>query len=564
MLQSHHVRPAVYPISCGVQTDQFHPTNNQNKARLRSLWCLPNDQTIFLYVGRLDWEKRPEVMLSALSKLSADEAILVLAGTGGVEASLTRLATQLGLGERVRFLGDVPHDRVHQLFAACDIFVMPGDSESLSIATLEAMASGLPVLAANSMALPELVKPGVNGLLFQPGSSEDAAVKMQWFVNHRDQWERMGSASMEAAKRHHIPTVMKRFEVVYDQTISRRKRQQASTKTATQWLTQRLLPHVRAIALLVFLLFASMTIYSETLAAPLMDLDNRPQLSTRGMKRILVISPHPDDLVLAAGGLLESAAKSGTSVHAVIVGNHYDSSFVSSMLEGQYPERPVGARYDYEERVRTTLEEVGISQITFLDFAVDQDPSFNKDAQSGQTLTQTGAGQDSLSLVLLDLFFSYSPEIILIPHPEDYDAGHRMVSQAARMAAAHAYGKTQESAPLLLGYLVNYQTYPDIIDIIDLSPLLPPAGLADPSHRWYSFTLSEEQIQTKRTAIQQYPFEAAHARWLLASYARPNELFTRLTITDLPRTTPVHKQAISAVKVLERIPTLSHRWLREY
>jgi glycosyltransferase involved in cell wall biosynthesis len=64
------------------------------------------------------------------------------------------------------------------LFNCADVFVMPGEAELQSIATLEAMATGLPVLAANAKALPELVVPGVNGDLFEPGHPEDLARKM--------------------------------------------------------------------------------------------------------------------------------------------------------------------------------------------------------------------------------------------------------------------------------------------------------------------------------------------------------------------------------------------------
>jgi 1,2-diacylglycerol 3-alpha-glucosyltransferase len=555
MLKRHHVRPAVYPISCGVSTNQFHPLDTYNKERMRSSWNLPIDQTIFLYVGRLDWEKRPEVLLSAMSKLSAEHALLVLAGTGGAQTSLVRQAAQLGLSPRVRFLGDVPHDRVPELYAACDVFIMPGDSESLSIATLEAMASGMPVLAANSMALPELVQPDVNGLLFQPGSSQDAATQMQWFMDHPDQWERMGSASMEAARRHNIPAVMKRFESVYNNTISRTKRQLENTTTSL-WLPQRLLPHLKALTLLVFLLLASMTIYSETMAAPLINLDYMPELSITGTRRILVISPHPDDLVLASGGILHAAVKGGVSVQAVIVSNADNSDFIASILEEQILERPESAPFDYEENVRTALEQFGTQQIIFLDLPLD------KIQLSAQT-SHIGVQQDQLIHLFLEMFSSYSPDIIIIPHPEDNDADHQIVSRAARIAAAHAYGRTREETPLLVGYLVNYETYPDMIDFIDLSPLLPPARLADPSYRWYSFALSQEDIQTKREAIQKFPFEANHAGWVLASYARPNELFTPLTIMDMPHSLPAYKQENSAAGLLEGLPTFSSQWFKE-
>jgi 1,2-diacylglycerol 3-alpha-glucosyltransferase len=149
MLRRHRVKPPVWPISCGVSIDQFEPTSNSIRAAWREQWGLPQDRPVFLYVGRLDWEKRPEVLLNAMALLAPNQAQLVLAGTGAAERELRAAAKRLQLGEQVRFLGDVNHDQVSSLFEACDIFTMPGDVESLSIATLEAMACGKPVLAAD-------------------------------------------------------------------------------------------------------------------------------------------------------------------------------------------------------------------------------------------------------------------------------------------------------------------------------------------------------------------------------------------------------------------------------
>jgi 1,2-diacylglycerol 3-alpha-glucosyltransferase len=291
MLRRHRVTPPVWPISCGVPIDQFEPTSSSARAALREQWGLPQDRTVFLYVGRLDWEKRPEVLLNAMARLAPDQAYLVLAGTGAAERELRAMAKRLHLDERVRFLGDINHERVSSLYEACDIFIMPGDVESLSIATLEAMACGKPVLAANAMALPELVQPGLNGQLFKPRSSEDAAAKMEWFINQPNQWKRMGQASREQAASHSIPAVMRKFETLYRDTAARRIRTVKPTHTPAQWSPQRLLPHLKALFLLAFLFLSSVMIYSDTTAAPHILLETLDTFQLETTKRISPLLP---------------------------------------------------------------------------------------------------------------------------------------------------------------------------------------------------------------------------------------------------------------------------------
>ncbi len=84
-------------------------------------------------------------------------------------------AERLNLGDRVSFLGFVRDADLLALRRSSDVFVIPSEAELQSLSTMEAVACGLPVVAANSYALPELVHHGENGYLFQPGNSDELA-----------------------------------------------------------------------------------------------------------------------------------------------------------------------------------------------------------------------------------------------------------------------------------------------------------------------------------------------------------------------------------------------------
>jgi glycosyltransferase involved in cell wall biosynthesis len=101
-----------------------------------------------------------------------------------------------------------------------DIFIMPSEAELLSISTLEASACGLPVLLANALALPELVKNGENGYLFKPGDAGDLVGHMNVMADQPERWESMGLVSREIALTHSLDIVVQKFEMLYSQLVT--------------------------------------------------------------------------------------------------------------------------------------------------------------------------------------------------------------------------------------------------------------------------------------------------------------------------------------------------------
>ena len=107
------------------------------------------------------------------------------------------------------------------LLNSVDIFTMPSAAELLSIASLEAMACGRPLLVADAVALPELVSQGVNGYLFKPGDPADAARCMELLADHPEQWAAMGQASYERAQEHSLDKTIERYEGYYREAMAK-------------------------------------------------------------------------------------------------------------------------------------------------------------------------------------------------------------------------------------------------------------------------------------------------------------------------------------------------------
>jgi glycosyltransferase involved in cell wall biosynthesis len=223
ILRRQYPRPPVYPISCGVDLAQFRPDGRVDGAALRRRYGLAEDRTLFLFVGRLDQEKRLEVLLRAMACLDRADVQLAIAGRGRHAGVLHALAQELNLDHRVVFTGFVPAEDLPGLLNSADIFAMPSEAELQSIATLEALACGRPVLAANARALPELVKNGINGYLFEPGNHHEAARRMSQLADERRRWAEMGAASLATARLHSVEGTVRRYEELYRYALELRR-----------------------------------------------------------------------------------------------------------------------------------------------------------------------------------------------------------------------------------------------------------------------------------------------------------------------------------------------------
>ena len=156
-LEQFGVPPArIFDIPNGVDAAVFRPASAPEQRRLRERLGLPLAPPLLVYTGRLDPVKRVDVLLRALAEVPG--AVLVLVGDGPDRPRLERVATQAGVRDRVRFTGtiaDVSHHR-----RAVDLFVTPSVAEGLSNALLEALACGLPSLAAPASGVHQLLADG--------------------------------------------------------------------------------------------------------------------------------------------------------------------------------------------------------------------------------------------------------------------------------------------------------------------------------------------------------------------------------------------------------------------
>jgi glycosyltransferase involved in cell wall biosynthesis len=214
LLTEQGLRVPARVISNGVDLRTYAPGPADEQVRAR--YGLPADRPLILSVGRLSPEKRVDVLLAAAAQLTSG-ACLVIAGTGPEEASLRASATRLGLGGRVRFLGFVPGGDLPALYRLADVFAIASEAELQSLTTMEAMATGLPVVAVDSYALGELVRHGRNGFLAEPGRGDQLAGYLDTVTSDAGLRADLAAESLRIIGEHERDRWLAEWETLYGQ-----------------------------------------------------------------------------------------------------------------------------------------------------------------------------------------------------------------------------------------------------------------------------------------------------------------------------------------------------------
>jgi glycosyltransferase involved in cell wall biosynthesis len=207
-------------ISNGVDTSRFRPPDD--RAATRRAMGFP-DKPVVLYTGRLDAEKDMETWLRAAAALPPEiDAHLVLGGEGADKPRLQGIVHRLGLQSKVTFPGYLPVEQLPRLYQAADVYFITSAVELQSITTLEALATGLPVVAADAAALPELVVPGENGYLARPGDAASFRGALADILGSPALAARMGAAGRLLAERHSLEHVAARHEQLLESVAEQR------------------------------------------------------------------------------------------------------------------------------------------------------------------------------------------------------------------------------------------------------------------------------------------------------------------------------------------------------
>jgi glycosyltransferase involved in cell wall biosynthesis len=217
MYQEKGLKTPVSPISNGVDTEMFKPTNKGEYLRKR--FNLP-DKPLILYTGRINQEKNVDVLVKAIPLVLKNvDAHFLFCGSGGLKPDMMKLTQQLGVDGHTTFIDFLDWADYPNIFTLADVFVMPAESELQSIVTLEAIATGVPPVVVNKGAVPELAS-AQNGLVFEPQDSNQLANNIITILYDKQLRDTMKKNSLKLSEQHSMNTVGIQYEQVYEKVLS--------------------------------------------------------------------------------------------------------------------------------------------------------------------------------------------------------------------------------------------------------------------------------------------------------------------------------------------------------
>ena len=207
-------------VSNGIDLSRF--TVGRADDELYERFGIPKDQPVISYVGRLDAEKHLPVLMRAFVRVLSimPHVHLLIVGDGTERLALQAMAHDMGIERNVTLTGRVSDEDLVELHKVGTVFCMPSPAELQSIATLEAMASGQPIVAVNAGALGELCQNERNGYLTEQDNDEMIANGLQAIVADESLRTEMSEQSLAIARTHDLQTTLKRFESIYTDLIN--------------------------------------------------------------------------------------------------------------------------------------------------------------------------------------------------------------------------------------------------------------------------------------------------------------------------------------------------------
>lgn len=214
----------VFIIPNGVEIDFFNNITREN-ARL-SLGLEKNDK-IILCVANLRPVKGIKFLIRAMEIIvrNIPEAKLLLIGEGPEKPRLVNLVKELGLKNSIVFIGKVLHKKIPVFMAASDVLALPSISEGQPLVILEAMASGLPIVATVVGGVPYTIKDSVNGFLVEPANPLQLAQKILVLLKNNSLRKEIGEFNRKSVEKYSWSRIVSRLERLYLKIIERINRQ---------------------------------------------------------------------------------------------------------------------------------------------------------------------------------------------------------------------------------------------------------------------------------------------------------------------------------------------------
>lgn len=225
LIKNYGMKNRIEVIPNAIKLSTFREKNELECLKISKRFNLKEDEKIILFVGRVATEKSIDKIIKALGiikKHGISKTKLLIVGNGPARDELIHLVQVLGVEEEVIFCGEVNYEEIRYYYKIADVFTMASASESFGIVTIEALASGLPVLAVKAPGAMDILTDGFDGLLTDD-NIEHFAKSLEKIIRDPELRERLSKGALKTSAKYSINMISERMLNLYREIIAIQK-----------------------------------------------------------------------------------------------------------------------------------------------------------------------------------------------------------------------------------------------------------------------------------------------------------------------------------------------------
>lgn len=215
-LKSQGLRKPIKTLSNPINTELFKPVSSKTaKKKLKANFGIKGKSLV--YMGRVSYEKSIDQVIKAfkLAVRKIPEITLMVVGDGPEKNYLEKIAEDLGIKNKMIFAGFRHNNELVEALQANDVFVTASKSENMPLSILEAMATGLPVIAVRALGIPEIVENNANGFLVSPDNPEAMSKKIVELIKNDKLMKKFSLASRQLALNYSQERIAELLQDIY-------------------------------------------------------------------------------------------------------------------------------------------------------------------------------------------------------------------------------------------------------------------------------------------------------------------------------------------------------------
>jgi glycosyltransferase involved in cell wall biosynthesis len=232
LIKERGVKSPIVVIPTGLHLDEFTGTSNNFREETK----IPEKTFVAGYVGRLAEEKNLPFLIRGVTPFLKKEknALFLVVGSGPMEETISRYFNELGLGDQLRFAGEMKGNKLIEAYQAIDVFAFSSQSETQGMVLDEAMAAGTPVVAVDAPGVRDIVIDKMNGRLVATENEEDFSDALKWvFDQTPPERKKLIEGAKETAKKYSVEKSATKALAVYESLKSKETARRSSEEKET-------------------------------------------------------------------------------------------------------------------------------------------------------------------------------------------------------------------------------------------------------------------------------------------------------------------------------------------